>query len=52
MYTMQNTCLHDLNDCYVKYLRYESKLGQVIRKGVLCHMRTTKVQISLRIHTV
>ena len=27
-------------------------MGQVMRKGVLCHMRTTKVQISLRIRAV
>ena len=27
-------------------------LGQVMRKHVLCHMRTTKVQISLRIRAV
>ena len=26
--------------------------GQVMQKCVLCHMRTTKVQISLRIHAV
>ena len=29
-----------------------AQIGQVMRKGVLCHMRTTKVQISLRICTV
>ena len=28
------------------------KLGQVMRKRVLCHMRTTKVQISVRIRAV
>ena len=27
-------------------------VGQVMRKCVLCYMRTTKVQISLRIHAV
>ena len=27
-------------------------MGQVMRKRVLCHMRTTKAQISLRIHAV
>ena len=27
-------------------------LSQVMRKCVLCHMRTTKVQISLRIRAV
>ena len=32
--------------------RCRSKMGQVMRKCVLCHMRTTKVQISLRIRTV
>ena len=28
------------------------KMSQAMRKCVLCHMRTTKVQISLRIRTV
>ena len=28
------------------------KMGQVMRKCVLCHMRTTKAQISLRIRAV
>ena len=28
---------------------FGSSMGQVMRKSVLCHMRTTKVQISLRI---
>ena len=32
--------------------RSHIRLGQVMRKRVLCHMRTTKVQISLRIRAV
>ena len=32
--------------------RYKYYMGQVMRKRVLCHMRTTKVQISLRIRAV
>ena len=36
-----------------KYLgRSQEKMGQAMRKCVLCHMRTTKVQISLRIRAV
>ena len=31
---------------------YGSQVGQVMRKCVLCYMRTTKVQISLRIRAV
>ena len=35
-------------------LRFERELhlGQVMQKRVLCHMRTTKAQISLRIRAV
>ena len=32
--------------------QFSEWLGQVMRKCVLCHMRTTKVQISLRIRAV
>ena len=31
---------------------FENRLSHVMRKPALCHMRTTKVQISLRIPTV
>ena len=41
----------------LKYLLFKIKIirwymGQVMRKRVLCHIRTTKAQISLHIHAV
>ena len=39
--------------CVDRNRRYvEDYLGHIMRKRVLCHMRTTKVQISLRIRAV
>ena len=35
-----------------RFSRDVAQLGHVMRKRVLCHMRTTKVQISLRIRAV
>ena len=32
--------------------KVQNFMGQVMQKCVLCHVQTTKVQISLRIHAV
>ena len=45
-------CYNNVRWCNAKDWLESSQMGQVMRKRVLCYMRTTKVQISLRIRAV
>ena len=44
--------LSEQSDWGIKPHKFRIQLSRALRKHVLCHMRTTKVQISLRIHAI
>ena len=48
----KSTCEHGTDLISYKITNMRILMSRAMRKCVLCHMRTTKVQISLRIHTV
>ena len=45
-------CRKDMAKMEVKFYNNNIKMSRAMKKRVLCHMRTTKAQISLRIRAV
>ena len=50
--TMFCTCTFFVNHVRIHFRESRINFSRVMRKCVLCHMRTTKAQISLRIRAV
>ena len=51
IYSYEN-CSRSFNGHWVKHQPTLNKVSRAMTKGLLCHMRTTKAQISLRIRAV